>query len=39
MKPETRDGFEYELLVSLDVNVMHSAVVSKDRTGRLVGMF
>lgn len=33
MKQETREGFEYELTVSLDINISHLATVSKDRTG------
>lgn len=33
MKQETRDGFEYELTVSLDIDTSHQAVASKDRTG------
>lgn len=36
MKPETRDGFEYELIVSFDINIKHNALVSKDRTGKFV---
>lgn len=33
MKPETREGFEYEMTVSFDINVNHLAETSKDRTG------
>jgi len=33
MKPETREGFEYELTVSLDLNINNMASISKDRTG------
>ena len=33
MKQETRDGFEYELTLSLDVDTSHIATQSKDRTG------
>lgn len=33
LKAETRDGFEYELTVSFDLNVNHLAETSKDRTG------
>ena len=33
MKQETRDGFEYELTLSLDIDVSHTATQSKDRTG------
>lgn len=32
MKQETRDGFEYELTVSLDLSITHLATASKDRT-------
>lgn len=32
MKQETRDGFEYELTVSLDLTISHMATASKDRT-------
>lgn len=32
MAQVTRDGFEFELTVSLDLDVNHRAVVSKDRT-------
>lgn len=32
MKQETRDGFEYELTVSLDIAQNHMATASKDRT-------
>ena len=33
MKQETRDGFEYELTLSLDIDQYHNATSSKDRTG------
>ena len=33
MKQETRDGFEYELTLSLDIDTSHLATASKDRTG------
>jgi hypothetical protein len=33
LKAETRDGFEYELTVSFDLNINHLAETSKDRTG------
>jgi len=33
MKQETREGFEYELTLSLDVDQFHNATASKDRTG------
>ena len=36
MKQETRDGFEYELTVSFDVNIEHNAKASKDRTNIFV---
>jgi hypothetical protein len=32
MKQETRDGFEYELTASFDININHQATASKDRT-------
>lgn len=37
LKQETRDGFEYELTLSLDINVNHLAESSKDRTGLFKG--
>jgi hypothetical protein len=33
MKPETREGFEYEMTVSFDLNINNMAEISKDRTG------
>lgn len=33
MKQETRDWFEYELTLSLDIDIAHNATASKDRTG------
>lgn len=33
MAAVTRDGFEYELTVSLDLSLEHKALASKDRTG------
>lgn len=33
MKPETREGYEYEMTVSLDLNINNMVTVSKDRTG------
>lgn len=33
LKSETRDGFEYELTLSFDININHLAETSKDRTG------
>lgn len=32
MKTETRDGFEYELTLYLDIDIKHNATASKDRT-------
>lgn len=32
MKQETRDGFEYELTVSFDIDTSHQATAGKDRT-------
>lgn len=32
MKQETRDWFEYELTLSFDISINHTAVASKDRT-------
>lgn len=37
MAQVTRDGFEYELTVSLDLDENHRAVVSKDRTNLFEG--
>lgn len=39
LKPETREGFEYELTVSLDIDIKHFASISKDRTGELLKMY
>lgn len=36
LKPETREGFEYELTISLDIDIKHYATISKDRTGELL---
>jgi len=33
LKSETRDGFEYEMTVSFDLNINHLVETSKDRTG------
>lgn len=33
LKQETREGFEYELTLSLDININHLTTASKDRTG------
>lgn len=37
MAPQTRDGFEYELTLSLDIDAEHKAFASKDRTGLFAG--
>jgi hypothetical protein len=37
LKAEARDGFEYELTVSFDLNINHLAEASKDRTGQFMG--
>lgn len=37
MKQESRDGFEYELTVSLDIDISHIATASKDRTSLFDG--
>ena len=37
MAAQTRDGYEYELTFSLDLDIEHRAFVSKDRTGLFVG--
>jgi hypothetical protein len=37
LKEITRDGFEYELTVNLEINTNHQASASKDRTGLFVG--
>lgn len=37
MASVTREGFEYELSVSLDVDITHKAFASKDRTGLFSG--
>lgn len=34
MKPETREGFEYEMTVAFDLNINNMATISKDRTGQ-----
>jgi len=33
LKNKTREGFDYELTVSFDMNMQHNAIASKDRTG------
>ena len=37
LKEVTREGFEYELTVNLELDTNHNATVSKDRTGLFVG--
>jgi len=37
MAPVTRDGFEYEVTISLDIDEEHKASSSKDRTGLFTG--
>jgi hypothetical protein len=37
LAPVTRDGFEYEVTVSLDIDEQHTASSSKDRTGLFNG--
>lgn len=37
LKPETREGFEYEMTLSFDLNINNMADVSKDRTGIFKG--
>jgi hypothetical protein len=37
LKEITRDGFEYELTVNLEMDVRHNATTSKDRTGLFAG--
>ena len=37
LKPETREGFEYEMTLSFDLNINNVAEVSKDRTGLFKG--
>ena len=37
LAPVTRDGFEYEVTVSLDIDTEHQATSSKDRTGLFNG--
>lgn len=39
LKPETREGFEYELTVSLDIDIKHNAMISKDRTGAFLNVY
>jgi len=37
LKEVTREGFEYELTVNLELDTNHNATTSKDRTGLFVG--
>jgi len=37
LKEVTREGFEYELTVNLELDTNHNATVSKDRTGLFIG--
>jgi len=37
LKEVTREGFEYELTVNLELDVRHNASASKDRTGLFMG--
>lgn len=37
LKEETREGFEYELTVNLELDQKHNATSSKDRTGLFMG--
>lgn len=37
LKEVTREGFEYELTVNLELDTRHNAVASKDRTGLFMG--
>jgi hypothetical protein len=37
LKEITRDGFEYELTINLELDVRHNATASKDRTGLFMG--
>ena len=37
LKEVTRDGFEYELTLNLELDTKHNASVSKDRTGLFAG--
>lgn len=38
LKEVTREGFEYELTVNLEIDQRHNATASKDRTGMFAGM-
>ena len=37
LAPVTRDGYEYEVTISLDIDIEHKASSSKDRTGLFSG--
>jgi hypothetical protein len=37
LKEVTREGFEYELTVNLELDIRHNATASKDRTGLFMG--
>lgn len=37
LKEETREGWEYELTVNLELDMRHNATASKDRTGLFAG--
>jgi hypothetical protein len=37
LKEITREGFEYELTINLEMDVKHNAIASKDRTGLFMG--
>lgn len=37
LKEVTREGFEYELTINLELDIKHNATASKDRTGLFMG--
>lgn len=37
LKEQTRDGFEYELTANIELDTLHNATASKDRTGLFAG--
>ena len=37
LKEITREGFEYELTINLELDTRHNATASKDRTGLFMG--
>lgn len=37
LKEVTREGFEYELTINLEMDIRHNATASKDRTGLFMG--